>query len=49
MRWLDDVESDLKKMKAKGWKEKMMNREQRRLVVEKAKGSPRAVAPSGRW
>jgi GTP1/Obg family GTP-binding protein len=33
MRWLDDVESDLKKMKVKGWKEKM-NREQWRLVVE---------------
>jgi hypothetical protein len=28
MRWLDDVESDLKKMKVKGWKEKMRNREQ---------------------
>jgi hypothetical protein len=25
---LDDVESDLKKMKVKGWKEKMRNREQ---------------------
>jgi hypothetical protein len=23
MRWLDDVESDLKKMEVKGWKEKM--------------------------
>jgi hypothetical protein len=23
MRWLDDVESDLMKMKVKGWKEKM--------------------------
>jgi hypothetical protein len=22
MRWLDDVESDLKKMEVKGWKEK---------------------------
>jgi hypothetical protein len=28
MRWLDDVESDLKKMKVKGWKEKVRNREQ---------------------
>jgi hypothetical protein len=37
MRWLDDVESDLKKMKVKGWKEKMRNREQWRLVVEEAK------------
>jgi hypothetical protein len=36
MRWLDDVESDLKKMKLKGWKEKMRNREQWRLVVEEA-------------
>jgi hypothetical protein len=30
MRWLDDVESDLKKMKVKGWKEKMKDREQGR-------------------
>jgi hypothetical protein len=37
MRWLDDVESDLKKMKVKGWKEKMRNREQWRLVVEEDK------------
>jgi hypothetical protein len=40
MRWLEDVESDLKKMKVKGWKEKMRNREQRRLVVEEAKAHP---------
>jgi hypothetical protein len=25
MRWLDDFESDLKKMNAKGWKEKIVN------------------------
>jgi hypothetical protein len=37
MRWLDDVESDLKKMEVKGWKEKMKDREQWRLVVEEAK------------
>jgi hypothetical protein len=37
MRWLDDVESDL--MKVKGWKEKMRDREQWRLVVE-AKAHP---------
>jgi hypothetical protein len=36
-RWLDDVESDLKKMEVKGWKEKMRDREQWRLVVEEAK------------
>jgi hypothetical protein len=43
MRWLDDVESDLKKMEVKGWKEKMRDREQWRLVVEEA----RAVVPNG--
>jgi hypothetical protein len=28
MRWLDDADSDLRKMKVKGWKEKMRNREE---------------------
>jgi hypothetical protein len=37
MSWLDDVESDLKKMEVKGWKEKMRDIEQCRLVV----GRPR--------
>jgi hypothetical protein len=37
---LDDVESDLKKMKVKEWKEKMRNREQWRLVIEGAKAHP---------
>jgi hypothetical protein len=40
MRWLDDVESDLKKMKVKGWKEKMRDRKQLRLVVEESKAHP---------
>jgi hypothetical protein len=48
MRWLEDVESDLKKMEVKGWKEKMRDREQWGLVVEEAKASPRAVVPSAR-
>jgi hypothetical protein len=34
---LNDVESDLKKIEVKGWKEKMRDREQWRLVVEEAK------------
>jgi hypothetical protein len=38
--WLDDVESDLKKMKVKGWKEKMRTREQWGLVVDEAKAHP---------
>jgi hypothetical protein len=40
MRWLDDAESDLKKMKVEGWKEKKRNREQWRLAVEEAKHLP---------
>jgi hypothetical protein len=40
MRYLDDVESDLKKMGVKGWKEKMRDREQWRLIVEEAKAHP---------
>jgi hypothetical protein len=40
MRWLDDVESDLKKKDVKGWKEKMRDRELWRLVVEEAKAHP---------
>jgi hypothetical protein len=40
MRRLDDVESDLKKMEVKGWKEKMRDREQWRLVVEETKAHP---------
>jgi hypothetical protein len=39
MRWLDDVESHLKKMEVKGWKE-MRDRKQWRLVVEEAKAHP---------
>jgi hypothetical protein len=38
---LDDVESDLKKMKVKEWKEKMRDKEQWRLVIEEAKAYPR--------
>jgi hypothetical protein len=39
MRWLDNVESDLKK-EVKGWNEKLRDREQWRLVVEEAKAHP---------
>jgi hypothetical protein len=48
MRWLDDVESDLKKMKVKGWKEKMRNKRAVETRCRAGQGSPRAVAPSGR-
>jgi hypothetical protein len=40
MRWRDDVENDLKKTKARGWKEKMRNRKQWRLIVNGTKAHP---------
>jgi hypothetical protein len=40
MRCIDDVENGLKKMKVKGWLEKVWNREQWGLVVEEAKAHP---------
>jgi hypothetical protein len=40
MRWLEEVENDLKRMKIKGWKEKLRSREQWRLVVKEAKAHP---------
>jgi hypothetical protein len=40
MRWLAVVESDLKEMEVKEWKEKMRDREQWRLAVEEAKAHP---------
>jgi hypothetical protein len=40
MKWLEEVENDLKRMKVKGWKDKMRNREQWRLLVKKAKAHP---------
>jgi hypothetical protein len=39
MRWLEEVENDLKGMKVKGWKWKM-NIERWRLAVEEAKAHP---------
>jgi hypothetical protein len=40
MRWLDEVESDLKKMEVKGWQEKTRDRKQWKLVVEEVKAHP---------
>jgi hypothetical protein len=40
MRWLEEVENDLKRMKVTGWKEEMRNREQWSLVVKEAKAHP---------
>jgi hypothetical protein len=40
MRWLEDAESGPKKMKVKGGKEKMRDREQWRLAVDEVKAHP---------
>jgi hypothetical protein len=40
MRWREEVENDLKKMKVTGWKEMMRDREPWRLVVREAKAHP---------
>jgi hypothetical protein len=40
LRWMDDVEADLKAMKIKQGMEKTKDREQYRLVVEEAKAHP---------
>jgi hypothetical protein len=40
MKWLEEFENDLKRKKVKGWKEKMRNIEQWRLVVMEAKAHP---------
>jgi hypothetical protein len=45
MIWLEEVKNDLKRMKMKGWKEKMRNREQWRLVVSEAKAHPGLQRP----
>jgi hypothetical protein len=42
MRWADDFEEDLKKMKVKGWIEKV------ETGCRGGQGSPRAVMLSGR-
>jgi hypothetical protein len=40
MRWLADAESDLRKIKVNGWKEKTRDRKKWRQVVEEAKAHP---------
>jgi hypothetical protein len=40
MRWQEEDENDLKRMKVTEWKEKTRNREQWRLVVDEAKAHP---------
>jgi hypothetical protein len=38
--WLEDVHDDLGKMKVKGWRGKMKNREEWRQIVQQAKADP---------
>jgi hypothetical protein len=37
LRWLDDVENDLRVIKVKRWRKKAQNREERASVVKEAK------------
>jgi hypothetical protein len=37
LRWLDDVENDLRVMKVKRWRKKAQNREEWASVIKKAK------------
>jgi hypothetical protein len=46
LRWLDQVEEDLKKMKVRNWREKCKDRRLWNEIVEQAKNPPRVVAPS---
>jgi hypothetical protein len=49
MRWLDNVESDLKKTEMKEWKEKMRDREQAiKAGCRRGQDTTRAVVPIGR-
>jgi hypothetical protein len=40
LRWLEDVQDYLRKMKVKGWRGKMTNKEEWRQIVQEAKAHP---------
>jgi hypothetical protein len=40
LRLMEDVYEDLRKVKVKGWGEKMKNREEWRRIVQEAKAHP---------
>ena len=47
LRWLGQVEEDLKKMKVRNWREKCKDRRLWNEFVKQAKNPPRVVAPTG--
>jgi hypothetical protein len=45
MRWLDDVEEDLRKMRIGGWSGKALRRDEWKSVLREVKVLPRTLAP----
>jgi len=45
LRWLEEVEEDLKKMKVRNWREKCKDRGLWNKIVKQAKNPPGVVAP----
>jgi hypothetical protein len=37
VRWLDDVQEDLREIRTEGWRRKAQDRDQRRRIVQEAK------------
>jgi hypothetical protein len=45
LRWLNQVEEDLRKMKVRNWREKYKDRRLWNEIIKQAKNPPRVVAP----
>ena len=41
LRWINDVEDDLRKLDVKRWRTKVLEREKRTSIIKKAKAKPK--------